>query len=190
MTASTSIFQPIIRVLSISLGLLLIPLVAMYFTDEVNWTIFDFLMAGVLLFSTGLGYIFISRFSSGIIYKIAVGLAALSSLLLIWVNLAVGLIGNESDPINLWYFGILALGFVLALFYRFEIRGLRNSMFMISFSLMGLLTYLLILKSNTEIHSSPPEVILIHGFFMTLFFIAGILFSRSMNSIDALPEDL
>ena len=34
--------------------LLLIPLTAMQFTDEVNWTLLDFVTAGVLLLGTGL----------------------------------------------------------------------------------------------------------------------------------------
>jgi protein-S-isoprenylcysteine O-methyltransferase Ste14 len=34
--------------------LLLIPFLAMQFTSEVNWTLSDFLVAGVLLFGTGL----------------------------------------------------------------------------------------------------------------------------------------
>ena len=33
--------------------LLLLPLVAMQFTNEVNWTFSDFLVAGILLFGTG-----------------------------------------------------------------------------------------------------------------------------------------
>jgi hypothetical protein len=33
--------------------LLLIPLIAMQFTNEVNWTLFDFVVAGVLLLGTG-----------------------------------------------------------------------------------------------------------------------------------------
>ena len=35
-----------------ALGLLLIPLIAMQFTKEVNWTFSDFLMMGILLSST------------------------------------------------------------------------------------------------------------------------------------------
>ena len=35
-------------------GLLMVPLVAMRFTSEVNWSVFDFIVAGVLLFGTGL----------------------------------------------------------------------------------------------------------------------------------------
>ena len=43
----------IVILLAISM-LLLIPLIAMQFTDEVNWTLFDFVIAGALLFGTGL----------------------------------------------------------------------------------------------------------------------------------------
>jgi len=34
--------------------ILLVPLIAMQFTTEVNWTLLDFVVAAVLLFSTGL----------------------------------------------------------------------------------------------------------------------------------------
>lgn len=33
---------------------LIIPLIAMQFTSEVNWTLFDFIVAAVLLLGTGL----------------------------------------------------------------------------------------------------------------------------------------
>ena len=41
--------------------ILLIPLIAMQFTGEVNWDIMDFIVMGVLLFSMGSLFIVISR---------------------------------------------------------------------------------------------------------------------------------
>ncbi len=41
--------------------LLLIPLVAMQFTNEVNWTLSDFVVAAVLLLGTGLIFEFVMR---------------------------------------------------------------------------------------------------------------------------------
>jgi hypothetical protein len=74
--------------------LLLIPLIAMQFTDEVNWTLFDFLVAGALLLSTGLMCELVIRKITKIKYRISVCVALLVVLLLIWAELAVGIFGT------------------------------------------------------------------------------------------------
>lgn len=80
-------------VLTVAL-LLLIPLIAMQFTDDVNWTLFDFVVAGVLLLTTGLMCDLVIRKVNKIEHRIAVCLAILAALLLIWVELAVGIFGT------------------------------------------------------------------------------------------------
>ncbi len=74
--------------------LLLIPLIAMQFTDEVNWTLFDFVVAGALLLGTGLMCELVIRKINNIKYRIAVCVALLVVLLLIWAELAVGIFGT------------------------------------------------------------------------------------------------
>ncbi len=74
--------------------LLLIPLIAMQFTDEVNWTLFDFIVAGFLLLVTGLMCELVIRKVNKIEYRIAICLAILAALLLIWAELAVGIFGT------------------------------------------------------------------------------------------------
>ena len=76
------------------LFLLLIPLIAMQFTDEVNWGPLDFIVAGVLLFSTGLIIDLVLRKIKNATYRIAIIIALLVILLLIWVELAVGVFGT------------------------------------------------------------------------------------------------
>ncbi len=71
--------------------LLLIPLVAMQFTEEVNWTLSDFLVAGVLLFGTGLLCELILRKVKKVKLRIALCIAILIVLLLIWAEMAVGI---------------------------------------------------------------------------------------------------
>ncbi len=71
--------------------LLLIPLTAMQFTDEVNWTLFDFVIAGVLLLGTGLFSEFVMRKVNKTGFRIAFILILLSLLLVIWTELAVGI---------------------------------------------------------------------------------------------------
>jgi peptidoglycan/LPS O-acetylase OafA/YrhL len=83
----------IIIVLVVAL-LLLIPLIAMQFSDEVNWTLFDFIGAGVLLLGTGLICDFVLRKVKKIRLRIAICVALLIILLFIWAELAVGIFGS------------------------------------------------------------------------------------------------
>lgn len=72
--------------------ILLLPLLAMQFTDEVAWGPADFVVVGALLLGTGFMYELAARKASGIAYRAAAGVALVASLLLIWINLAVGII--------------------------------------------------------------------------------------------------
>ena len=74
--------------------LLLIPLIAMQFTDEVNWTSFDFVVAGALLLGTGLIFNLVIRKIKNIKYRLAISVALVIVLLFIWTELAVGMLGT------------------------------------------------------------------------------------------------
>jgi ABC-type Mn2+/Zn2+ transport system permease subunit len=80
-------------VLTVAL-LLLIPLIAMQFTDEVNWTLFDFVVMGILLLGTGLMCELVLRRVKKIGHRIAICGALLLALLIIWAELAVGVFGT------------------------------------------------------------------------------------------------
>lgn len=71
--------------------ILLVPFVAMQFTNEVNWTLFDFVVAGVLLFVTGLHCELVLRKVTATRFRIVLCGILLATLLLIWAELAVGL---------------------------------------------------------------------------------------------------
>jgi len=70
---------------------LLVPLLAMQFTDEVDWTLSDFLAAGALLFGAGLAYQLAAPRVSSRVRRAAVGLAIGAVLLIVWIALAVGI---------------------------------------------------------------------------------------------------
>ncbi len=74
--------------------LLLIPLIAMQFTEEVNWTFFDFMVAGILLLGTGLLLELVMRKTRNIRYRLAFFAVILMALFLIWAELAVGIFGT------------------------------------------------------------------------------------------------
>ena len=71
--------------------LLFIPLIAMQFTNEVNWGVLDFIVAGILLLGTGLACNFVLQKVKNTKFRIAICLIILASLFLIWAELAVGI---------------------------------------------------------------------------------------------------
>jgi len=74
--------------------ILLIPLVAMQFTPEVNWTPLDFVAMGILLLSAGfLGEVIMSLVTRTP-YRVALLGALLILVALIWIELAVGIFGT------------------------------------------------------------------------------------------------
>lgn len=80
-------------VLAVAL-LLLIPLIAMQFTEEVNWKLGDFVAAAILLLGTGLMCELVMRKINKTAYRIAFCVAMLIVLVLIWLELAVGIFGT------------------------------------------------------------------------------------------------
>jgi hypothetical protein len=109
--------------------LLLLPLVAMQITHEVVWDLADFAVAWALLVGAGLTYRVASRKADNVAYRAAVGVAIATALILVWVNLAVGLIGDEGNPANLMYGGVLAVGVIGAIIARFRPRGMARALF-------------------------------------------------------------
>ena len=74
--------------------LLLIPLIAMQFTEEVNWNLPDFVVAGVLLLGTGLILELVLRKIKNVKYRVTISATLLIVLLLVWAELAVGIFGS------------------------------------------------------------------------------------------------
>ncbi len=77
-----------------SLYLLLIPLVGMALTDEIKWSIIDFIIMGFLLTLLGFGINFIINQSKNLKNRILYIGILVSIFLLIWAELAVGIIGT------------------------------------------------------------------------------------------------
>jgi hypothetical protein len=114
---------------SVAALLLLLPLVAMQLTDEVNWTAFDFIFMGGLIGGVGLGIEFLVRKSDSLAYRLAAVLALVAAFLTVWVNGAVGMIGSEDNPFNLLFGGVLAIALIGAIVARFEPAGMTRALF-------------------------------------------------------------
>lgn len=84
----------LVVILSVVAFILLIPLVAMQFTNEVKWSPFDFAVMGVLLLSTGLLCEFVMRKFTSLKHRIIICGIILVVLFLMWAELAVGIFGT------------------------------------------------------------------------------------------------
>ena len=73
------------------LFLLLIPLIGMMFTDEINWSLSDFIVMGFLLILLGLGIHLVSTRTKNLKVRIFYILIVFLLFLLIWAELAVGI---------------------------------------------------------------------------------------------------
>jgi hypothetical protein len=105
-------------------GLLLLPAVAMQFTDEVDWDETDFIVFGAMLaFACGAWEVAM-RLSRNAWYRAGAAVAVLASFLLVWANLAVGFIGDEDNPLNLMYFGVIGIALLGGFVARFRAPGL------------------------------------------------------------------
>ena len=108
-------------------ALLLAPLVAMQFTNEVDWTVSDFIFAGVLFLSVGLAFEFLAR-AGAPAYRAGSALALLAACGLIWATGAVGIIGSEDNDANLMFAGVLVVAILGAVIGRFRPIGMARAM--------------------------------------------------------------
>jgi dolichyl-phosphate-mannose--protein O-mannosyl transferase len=77
--------------------LLLIPFIAMQFTNEVAWSLFDFVVAAILLLGTGLLCEFVLRKVNKTKHRLVICAIILALLVLTWMELAVGLFGTPFE---------------------------------------------------------------------------------------------
>lgn len=108
-----------------ALALLLLPALAMQFTDEVFWTAGDFLYAGILLIFLGTVAELAVRMASGRTARAGYLLAGLAAFLTLWANGAVGIIGSENEPVNHGFTWLVLSGLFLSVLAWFRPNLLR-----------------------------------------------------------------
>ena len=84
----------LLTILGIVIAILLIPLVAMQFTDEVNWQLTDFVIFGGLLLGVGFLIDMTLQKLNKSKYKTLIIIAIVLLFFLIWAELGVGIFGT------------------------------------------------------------------------------------------------
>ncbi|MFM8844415.1 MAG: hypothetical protein ACKOGN_00720 [Gammaproteobacteria bacterium] len=109
-------------------GLLLLPAVAMVLGDEVHWGPLDFTLLAALLAALCGAIDVASRYSLSRSYRAGVAVAAIGMFLMVFANIAVGIVGNEDNPLNLIFLLIPVLGIAGSVFTRFRATGMARSL--------------------------------------------------------------
>lgn len=159
---------------SAAAGLILLPLVAMQFTSEVNWTGSDFIVAIVMIGSVGLGLELAVRRGNRA-YTIAAALALLVSFLSFWFTGAVGIIGNESEASNLLFLGVIAIALAGSAIALFRPAGMAVAMLVAAVAQVMVPVVATIIGDSRTSAIWAPEVIV-----LTILFTAGWLASARL----------
>lgn len=107
--------------------LLITPAVAMRYTSEVDWSGSDFVIMGAIFTTVGLGIEFLVRQSRDMAYRLGAVVASVTAFLTVWVNLAVGMIGDD-NPYNLLFGGVLFVALIGSIIANFKAAGMSRTM--------------------------------------------------------------
>jgi len=152
---------------------LLVPLTAMQFSAEVAWTAFDFAFAACMILGVGVLYELAALRGDGW-FRAGVALALLASFLLVWINGAVGIIGDEDNPANLMFLGVILIALTGALVARLKPAGMAGAM--LAAALAQASIALVVLGVGWD---AGPEVWRSTAFFTGVWLLAAWLFDRA-----------
>jgi hypothetical protein len=162
---------------AIPVGLLMIPWLAHW-----PWSAADFVVAGAMFAIVGGAFELAVRASGDLSYRLACAVALATAFLLVWINLAVGIIGNENNPLNLIFFGVIAIALTGSVAARFRSAGLARAMTLAAAlqALIGIAVFVFDVGA-----SEPPGalglLLLIEGFAL-LWLLSAWLFHRAAKA--------
>ncbi|MCW4462680.1 hypothetical protein OK349_13260 [Sphingomonas sp. BT-65] len=156
--------------------LLCVPAIAMRFTSEVDWTASDFVVMGMLFASILGAYDFLASRAPSFAYRAASVLTTLGLFLLIWINLAVGVIGSENNDANLMFAAVIAIIVGGACIARFKPAGMGRAL--LTAAAVQLVVGVIAVAGDLGADGPiwPRDVIVLTAFFAGLWVTAGTLF--------------
>ena len=120
----------------------------------------------------------VQMLSPTLAYRLALTGAIISTLMLIWLSLGVGIIGSDGDPANRMYLAVVAVALLGSLIARFHARGMARTLFAMAI-VQGVIAVIALALGLGLPWSGPAELILLNGFFIVAFSSAGYLFRRA-----------
>lgn len=179
MTVGTLARRPRARVAFATALLLLLPALAMWFTDEMAWGPLDFALAGALIAGAGSVIEWLVRRPGGIAYRAAVMVALVAALMFVWSNLALGMVGEPGRPANAMYLLVPAVAIGGTVLARLRPGHMARALLATALSQACVTAIVLLAGAHQAAGTSPAELAMVNGFFVGLLVVAGLLFRRA-----------
>ena len=160
-------------------ALLAVPALAMRFAPAsgFNWTASDFVVGGVLLGGVGLAIETAVRTSRHWSYRGGALVAVGTGFLLLWANLAVGLVGNEDNVLNLLFVAVLVVGAAGSALARLRAAGMAKALALTGIAQLAAAA--VALGATQAGPGRPLEITALAGVFPAAWFFSAWLFRRA-----------
>jgi hypothetical protein len=182
-SGGAALHRSLIRVTLVVAVILSLPLAATLFTDGAAWSPTDFVIAAVLLGGTGLALELLVRKARDHTYRAAVGLALGAALLLVWIDLAVGVIGEPGEPANALYLVVLAVGIASTAAARLRPEPMARALVATALAQAAVAVIALLAGKADVPGSSVAELVLLNGLFVALFLGSACLFRLAARQL-------
>jgi hypothetical protein len=157
-----------------AVALLTVPLLLQF-----PWTLSDFIFAGAVFAIVGGTFELAVRKSGNKWYRGGVAVALATAFLLVWINGAVGVIGDEGNSANLMFMVVILMAIAGAIASRFEAAGMARAMF-VAAAANGLICA--IVAVNGLGAGEPPgfpEVLILTAGFAGMWGLSALLFRQA-----------
>jgi hypothetical protein len=144
-----------------------------------NWDIVDFTVFAAMLLGVGVAFAFVRRKSDNTTYRFAMGVALAAAFILVWVNGAVGIIGNANNDANMLYLGVLVVGIIGAIIARFRPGGMMRAMCATAIAQAVVALLALIAGWGSSAPVWPSDILALTGFFVALWLLSAYLFQKA-----------
>ena len=125
--------------------------------------------------------------SGRIAYRIGVAVALAAAFVQVWMNLAVGIVGSEDNPVNLGFFMVVATAAACAFTARLRADLMARAMLAVA-GVQALLAVVVATAPSTarDDPMGPMGVLALSGLFAALWLVSAAFFHRSGRQI--IPE--
>lgn len=147
-----------------------------------DWTLFDFLVAGGLIGAVVLTAALVFRSSRNSFYRAGLITAVLTSVALVWVTGAVGLIGSEANLANLILLGLVPLWGLGGLITKFSAAGLSRTLSIVAIVQFMIGGIALLAGWGETSRSWPWDIVIGNAVFSAAWLISAWFFSKAATS--------